>query len=115
MCPISLALVNSAAVNVGERVTFQISVFVFFRFIAKSRIAGSYSSSSLVFGKPRYSFPKWLYPFTFPLTVYDGSLFPTTSPTFVICGLFDDSDRWEVVSHFGFSSFSSNNYDIYLK
>ena len=32
-----------------------------------------------------------MYQFTFPLTVYKGSLFSTFLPTFVICGLFDDS------------------------
>ena len=33
-----------------------------------------------------------------------GSLFSTSSPTFVTCVLFDDShfDRCEVISHFGF-------------
>ena len=33
--------------------------------------------------------------------MYKGSLFSTSSPTFVICGLFDDShcDRCEVIAH----------------
>ena len=34
-------------------------------------------------------------------TVYEGSLFSTSSPTFVICVLFDNNhfDRWEMISH----------------
>ena len=45
----------------------------------------------------------WLYQFTFPLTVHQGSLFSTLSPTFFLCGLFDDShsDRCEVISYSG--------------
>ena len=45
----------------------------------------------LVFEKSPYCFPQWLYQFTFPPIVYEGSLFSTSSPTFVICDLFDDS------------------------
>ena len=41
---------------------------------------------------------------TFPPTVYEGSLFSISSPTFVICVLFHDShsDRCEEISHCGF-------------
>ena len=37
-----------------------------------------------------------MHKFTSPPTVYKGPLFSTSSPTFVICGLFDDghSNRW---------------------
>ena len=57
----------------------------------------------LVFDKPPYCFPQWLPQFTFPATVYEGSLFFTSSPTFVICVLFDDShsDWCEMISHCG--------------
>ena len=53
--------------------------------------------------KSPYCFPQWLHQFTFPPTVYEGSLFSTISPTFVICVLFDGShsDRCEVISHCG--------------
>ena len=53
---------------------------------------------------PPYCFPQWLPQFTFPPTEYEGSLFSTSSPTFVICRLFDDShsDRCEVIPHCGF-------------
>ena len=48
-CFCIFATVNSAAVNVGVHVSFQISVFVFFRCIPKSGIAGSYSGSIFSF------------------------------------------------------------------
>ena len=53
----------------------------------------------------------WLYQSTFPLTVHQGSLFSTLSPTFFICGLFDDShsDRCEVISYCSFGLHFSTN------
>ena len=45
----------------------------------------------LVFEEPPHCFPQWLHQSAFPLTVYKGSLFSTSPPAFVICGLFDDS------------------------
>ena len=44
-----LAVVNSTATNVVVRVSFQLSVFVVFRYVAKSEIARSYGSLFLVF------------------------------------------------------------------
>ena len=44
-----LVIVKNAAVNMRVRVSFSISDFVFFRYIARSGIAGSYGSSVLVF------------------------------------------------------------------
>ena len=44
-----LATVNNAAMNIGVHVSFQISVFVFFRYIPRSGIAGSYGSSIFSF------------------------------------------------------------------
>jgi len=40
-----LAIVNSAAVNTGVHVSFQISILIFSRYILRSGIAGSYNSS----------------------------------------------------------------------
>ena len=47
---------------------------------------------------------RWLYQFTFPLTMYESSLFCAPYPTLAICGLSDDSlsDRCEVIFHCGF-------------
>lgn len=40
-----LAIVDNAATNIEVHVSFQISLFVFFRYIPRSAIAGPYSSS----------------------------------------------------------------------
>ena len=44
-----LAIVHNAAMNIGVHVSFQIGVFIFFRYILRSRIAGSYGSSIFSF------------------------------------------------------------------
>ena len=46
-----LAIVNSAAVNIGVHVSLQIRVFVFSRYTPRSRIAGSYGNSIFSFLK----------------------------------------------------------------
>ena len=58
-----------------------------------------------------YCFPQWLYQFTFPLTVQEGSLFSTPSPELIICRLLNDSHsyRCEVIPHCGFDLHFSNN------
>ena len=45
----TLAIVNNAAMNIGVHVTFQVSVFDFFRYIPGSGIPGSYGSSIFSF------------------------------------------------------------------
>ena len=45
----TLAMVNNAALKTGVRVSFRMSVFVFFGYISRSEIAGSYGSSSFWF------------------------------------------------------------------
>ena len=63
--------------NIGVHASFQISVFVFFRYIPRSGIAESYGSSIFSFFEERpYCFPQWLHQFTFQPTVYKGSVFP---------------------------------------
>ena len=54
------------------------------------------------FEKAPYCFTQWLHQFTFPPTVNEVSLFPTSSPVFAICVLFGDnhSDRCDFDLHF---------------
>ena len=40
-----MVIVNNASVNMKVHMSFQVSVFVFFRYIPRSGIAGSYGSS----------------------------------------------------------------------
>ena len=44
-----LALVNSAAMNIGVHVSFRIRVFIFSRYMYRSGIAGSYGNSIFSF------------------------------------------------------------------
>ena len=48
-CFHDLAIVNSAAVNIGVHVTFWIRVFIFSRYMPRNGTAGSYSSSIFSF------------------------------------------------------------------
>ena len=41
-----LAVVNSAAMNIGVHVSFQVRVFIFSEYLLKSGISGSYGNSS---------------------------------------------------------------------
>ena len=88
---------------------FKLVFWGFFGYIPRSGITESYSSSIFSFSeKPPYGFPQWLHQFTFAQTVYKGSFFSTSSPIFVICVLFDNSNsnKREMISrgfdlHFG--------------
>ena len=53
-----------------------------------------------------------LYQSTFPPTMHEGFLFPTSSPTSAVCWFIDGShsDRCEVISLCGFNLHFSNNY-----
>ena len=46
-----LPIVNSAVMNIGVHVSFQITVFVFSGYIPRSEIVGSYGNSIFVFFK----------------------------------------------------------------
>ena len=58
-----------------------------------------------------YCSPWWLYQFTFPLTVQEGSLFSTPSTAFIVSRFFDDghSDWCEMISHCSFDLHFSND------
>ena len=45
-CSPALAIMNSAAMNIGVRVSFQIIVFIFSGYMPRSGIAGPYGSST---------------------------------------------------------------------
>ena len=102
--------VNSAVMNIGVHVSFPIMVFL--GYISSSRIWKSYSSSDFSFLRNLSCSPQWLYQFTFPPTVREGSLFSIPSPEFIVCTLFFDdghSDCCEVISHYSLDLKLSNN------
>ena len=105
-----LAIVNSAAMNIGVHVSFL--SYNFLRCLPCSGIAGSYSNSMFRFLRNfHYCSWKWLYQFTFPPTVQEGFLFSIPSSAFIVCRYFDDgsSDQCEVIPHCSFDLHFSNN------
>ena len=87
-----LASINSAAMNIGVHISFQISVLILSSYIPRSEIAGLYDSSIFrYFEETSCYFWQWLYQFTFLLTLYKGPLFTISLPTFVIGRFFEDS------------------------
>ena len=106
-----LAIVNSATVNLGVHVSFQIILLS--GYIPRSGISGSYSNCVQLFKDPPNCFLSWLYQFTFPPTVEEGSLFSTISSMFTICRLFDDGHSdWRATVH-GVAELNAIEYDDY--
>ena len=65
-CFFVLAIVNSAAMNIGVHVSFQITVFIFSKYLPRSGIAGLYGNSVFhYFKETPCCFPQWLHQFTF--------------------------------------------------
>jgi len=98
-----LAIINNAAMNIGEHVSFQIRVFS--RYMPRSGISGSCSDSVLrlsnlhtVFLSGYTDLHSW------HSNSSEGSLSSTFSPAFIICRLFDNgrSDWYEVTLHCSF-------------
>ena len=102
-----LDTVNSTAINTGLDAAFQVSVFIYiyvcmYIYIHTYMYIYIYILDHMVaLWTNLYCFPQWLHQFTFPPTVYKGSLFSTSSLTSIICRFFDDShtNRCEVTSH----------------
>lgn len=99
LCFCILAIVSSAAMDVGVLVSFQISALVFLDLYLGNGIPGSYGCYVFSFFEtPPYCIPQWLHQCTSPPIVYEGSLFSTSLP---VCVLFDDAG-YEMTSHCGF-------------
>ena len=106
-----LTIVNSAGMNIGVRVSFQIIVFS--RCMPRSGIAGSYMVV-LFLGFKGTSILSSIVAVSIYIptnSVEGGSLFSTPSPAFIVCRLFNDghSEWCEVVPHCSFALHSSNN------
>ena len=83
---------------------FQINVFIFSDTYPAMELLDQMVALFLIFKGIFILFPQWLHQFAFPPTVYQGSLFCTSSPIFIICVLSDDNhpDKCEVISLCGF-------------
>ena len=96
-----LAIVNNAAVNTDVHVSFQISVFVFFGYVPRNEIVGSYGSSVFRFLKNFHTIFHSGCKCAFPPTVY--TMFSPHHQQHLFVVLFDTrhSDRCEVTPHCG--------------
>ena len=102
-CFHTLANVNNTSVNIGVHISFQISVFGFFGYIPRSRIAVSYDGS--IFSFFPCFFPQCLLQFIFPPIVCECSPFSTSFSAFICVFFFfyhSHADEFGVMSYYGF-------------
>ena len=104
-----LAIVNSAAKNSGVHISFQTKLFS--RYMPRSGTAGLYANFTFSFLRNLYTVLHCGCLSLHSPPVWEGSFFPTPSPAFFICRLFDDShsDQCEVIPHCRFDLHFSNN------
>ena len=65
-CFYNLAIVNNVAINIEVHVSFQISVFIFFRYLSRSGIDGSYGGSVFRYYRKLHTIFRGGCSFTFP-------------------------------------------------
>ena len=101
-----LVIVNSAAMNIGVHVSFQIRVL--FRYIPRSGTGGSYSNSIFSFLKKLHSFLHSDCTNSHSHQQCMRAFLHTLSSIFIVCGLFNDghSDHCKVIPHCSFDCIS---------
>ena len=99
--------------HIRMHMSFQISVFIFFRYMHRSGLLDHMLAlQEELPQEPPYCFPQWLHQFICPLTVQEGSLFSTLSPAFIPCRFFDGTHSawYNMIAPCGFDlHFSLNN------